>query len=154
MSSQPPPVLTELKLNAAIKKIVNSAVERGKTISVAYVDELGKPHLSFRGSVQVYGDAQLAIWVRDAKGGILKAVGKNPNLVLLYGDLDPATKAFMTFHGRGRVDNSDAVRRTVYGNSPKVEQDLDKDQGGIPLIIDLDSVDGFVTGVGVLKMRR
>jgi hypothetical protein len=44
------------------------------------------------------------------------------------------------------------VRRKVFDDSPEVERNMDKDRKGVPLIIDLDSVDGFFGG-NVLKMR-
>ena len=149
-----PPVLTELKLTPALKELVNSALQRGRMLSVAYVSPDGKPELSFRGSVQAYSDTQLAIWVRNPEGGIVKAVSSgHPHIALLYGELGKDSKAFVAFRGRGHVDSAPAVRKAVYNNSPELERDLDKGQKGVPLVIDLDSVEG-VFGGAVLKMRR
>lgn len=149
-----PPVLTELKLTPPLKETINTALERGRMLSVAYVSPDGRPELSFRGSVQAFSDTQLAIWVRNPEGGILAAVGGgHAHISLLYGELRPDFKAFVSFRGRGRIDNSPDARRKVYGNSPELERNLDKEQKGLPLIIDLDSVDGFFGGA-VLKMRR
>jgi hypothetical protein len=153
-TQQTPAVLTELKLSPALKETVNTALERGRMISVAYVSPEGRPELSFRGSVQAYSDDQLAIWVRNPEGGILKAVESgHPHIVLLYGELGAQSKAFVTFRGRGRAEPSESVRRKVYDDSPKGERDMDKDRRGVALIIDLDSVDGFFGGSS-LKMRR
>lgn len=149
-----PPVLTQLKLSPALKETVNTALARGRMISVAYVSPEGRPELSFRGSVQAYSDSQLAIWVRNPEGGILKAVTSgHPDIVLLYGELGAQSKAFLTFRGRGRVESLESVRRKVYDDSPEIERDMDKDRKGVALIIDLDSVDG-VFGGSILKMRR
>jgi len=149
-----PPVLTELKLTPALRELVNGALERGRMLSVAYVSADGRPELSFRGSVQAFSDTQLAIWARNPEGGILAAVrGGRPHIALLYGEIRPESKAFVTFRGRGHIDNTEAVRRKVYDGSPEVERNLDKDRKGVPLVIDLDSVDGFFQGT-VLKMRR
>ncbi len=148
-----PPVLTELKLSPALKETVNTALARGRMMSVAYVSPEGRPELSFRGSVQAYSDTQLAIWVRDPAGGILKAVASgHPHIALLYGELGAQSKAFVTFRGRGRVESSESVRRKVYDATPEAERNLDKDRKGVPLIIDLDSVDGYFGG-NVLKVR-
>ncbi len=149
-----PQVLTELKLPSALKDTINSALERGRMLAVAYVSADGRPELSFRGSVQAYSDTQLAIWVRNPEGGILAAVrnGK-PHITLLYGELRPDSKAFVTFRGRGKIESSESARRTVYEHSPELERNLDKERRGLPLIIDLDSVDGIFGG-SVLKMRR
>ena len=152
--STPAPGNTELKLSAAIKDTVNSALGNGRMMSVAYVSPEGRPELSFRGSVQAYSDTQLAIWVRNPEGGIVKAVASgHPHIALLYGELGAQSKAFLTFRGRGHIDNSEAVRRKVYDSSPEIERNLDKDRKGVPLIIDLDSVEGFFGGA-MFKMRR
>ncbi len=152
MTTPPPP--TEIKLTPAIKETVNGALGRGRMLSVAYVSPEGRPELSFRGSTQAYSDNQLAIWVRNPEGGILAAVrnGK-PHITLLYGELRPDSKAFVTFRGRGKIESSESARRTVYEHSPELERNLDKERRGLPLIIDLDSVDGIFGG-SVLKMRR
>jgi hypothetical protein len=148
-----PPVLTELKLSPALKETVNTALARGRMMSVAYVSPQGRPELSFRGSVQAYSDTQLAIWVRNPEGGILKALTSgHPHIALLYGDLGAQSKAFVTFRGRGRVESSEPVRRKVYDDSPEGERNLDKDRKGVALIIDPHSVDGIFGG-NLLKMR-
>jgi hypothetical protein len=152
-TQQTPPVLTELKLTDQIKQIVDGALARRCPIGFTYVDTNGRPSLSFRGSVLVYGDAQLAIWIRNPHDGIVNAIAKNPEVALLYGDLDPEARAFITFHGRGRFDSDESVRRRVYDSSPEVERDRDKERKGAALIIDLDSVDGLIPG-SLLKMRR
>ena len=155
MATQPtPPPATELKLSPALKETVNTALERGRMISVAYVSPDGRPELSFRGSVQAYSDTQLAIWVRNPEGGILKAATSgHPHIALLYGELGAQSKAFVTFRGRGHLESSESVRRKVYDDSPKIERDMDKDRNGVALIIDLDSVTGFFGG-GALNMHR
>ena len=154
MTTQPTPaVLTELKLSPALKETINTALARGRMMSVAYVSPEGRPELSFRGSVRAYSDTQLAIWVRNPEGGIVKAVASgHPHITLLYGELDAQSKAFLTFRGRGHIESSEVVRRNVYDDSPELERNLDKDRKGAPLIIDLDSVDGFLGG-NILKMR-
>jgi len=153
MTQQTPPVLSELKLTDQIRQIVDGALMRGRPISLAYVDAAGRPSLSFRGSTQVFDETRLAIWIRNAHDGILGAVAKNPEVALLYSDLDPQSRAVVTFHGRARFDRNEAVARQVYDSSPEAERDRDKERKGLALIIDLDSVDGFIPGY-LLKMRR
>ena len=147
------PTLTELKLSAEMKHAIDSASTSGKTIVIAYVDESGAPHLSYRGSTQAYSDTQLAVWVRNPQGRILSATSQNPAVALMYGNFEPSARGFMTFRGRAHVDGSDETRRRVYERSPEGERNLDKERAGVALIIDLDSVEGFFGGA-VLKMRR
>lgn len=148
-----PPVLTELKLSADMKQAINTALESGRAIAIAYVDESGAPHLSFRGSTQAYSDTQLAIWVRNPQGGILSATKKNPAVALIYANHDPKARGFMSIRGRARIDESAEARRRVYEQAPEGERNLDKERKGVPLIIDLDSIEGFFGGAR-LQMRR
>jgi hypothetical protein len=59
----------------------------------------------------------------------------------------------MLFRGRARIDESAEARRRVYEQAPEGERNLDKEKKGVPLIIDLDSVEGFFGGAR-LQMRR
>jgi hypothetical protein len=149
----PFPTLTELKLSAEMKRAVNTALETGRAVVVAYVDETGAPQLSFRGSTQAYSDTQLAIWVRNPEGRILSATRKNPAVSLIYGNFDPNARGFMVFRGRARVGSSEQERREVYEQAPEGERKLDKERKGVALIIDLESVEGFFGGAR-LQMRR
>src|SRR3984957_18095396 len=63
-NQQTPPELIELKLSSALKEAVNTALARGRMLSVAYVSPEGLPELSFRGRVPGYGGPALAIRAR------------------------------------------------------------------------------------------
>ncbi len=147
------PSSSSLKLTDAMKELVNGALGRGKPVAVSYVDENLQPHLSYRGTVQSFGDSQLALWARDPAGGIAGAIARNPSLVLLYGDFNSENRAFLTFRGRGRVDNDETVRRTVFESSHPAEQERDKERKGVAIIVDLDSVSGLIDG-GFVKLSR
>jgi hypothetical protein len=136
-----------------MKHAVNTALETGRAVAIAYVDENGAPQLSFRGSTQAYGDTQLAIWVRNPQGRILEATRSNPAVALIYGNFDPNARGFMVFRGRARIDESTDARRRVNEQAPEGERNLDKERKGVALIIDLDSVEGFFGGAR-LQMRR
>src|SRR5438067_11544181 len=95
---------SELKLPASLGPTLAAALMNGKPVSLAYTDETGKPHISFRGSVQQFSDGQLAFWQREPHSGVAVAIAANPHLALLYGDLNPETRAVLTFTGRARID--------------------------------------------------
>jgi hypothetical protein len=147
-----PPVLTELKLSADMKKAVDTAFERKKPIVISYIEN-DAPKLSFRGSTQAFSDTALAIWVRMPDGPILEGVKKNPAVSLIYGDFRADGRDFMIFRGKARIDKSEAVRKRVYESAHAFEQSQDKERKGNALIIDLDSVEGFFGGA-LLKMKR
>ena len=153
---QPLPTITELKLNDAIRTLVNGAFMRGRPMSFAYTDDDGTPNLSLRGTLQVYSDTQMALWARNPEGGLLRAIGKHAVVTALYVEIDwanPGSRAFLTFRGRGRVDATDAGRKTVYENSPERERDADKERKGSAIIVDLDSVTGVIPGARVAMKR-
>lgn len=150
---QAPEPLTELKLNDQIKQMVNGAYGAGKPVIVAYVDENGQPSLSFRGSTHAYSDNQLAIWARNPEGGLQKALAKNPRVTLLFRDPGPENRAMLQFRGVAHIENSPDIREKVYNSIPEGEQNADRDKKGMPVIIDLERVDGFMPGARV-AMRK
>ncbi len=152
MATQPPPApLTEMKLTDEIKTAVNNSFTSGKPMLFAYVDGDGQPSLSYRGSAYAYSDNQLAIWVRNPDGGMLKAMGANNRITAMY--RDPETRASMQFRGKAKVDASDETREKLYNAIPEPERNADKEKKGSAVIIDLDRVDGFMPGVR-MAMRR
>jgi predicted pyridoxine 5'-phosphate oxidase superfamily flavin-nucleotide-binding protein len=143
--------LTEMKLTDEIKDAVNNALANRTPIVVAYVDEDGQPSLSFRGSTQAYSDTQLAIWVRNPEGGLLKSLEKNNRITLFY--RDPEKRMTLQFRGRATIQNDDATRDKVYSNAPEVERNADREKKGFPIVIDLHRVDGVMPGIRV-QMRK
>jgi hypothetical protein len=57
------------------------------------------------------------------------------------------------FRGRARIDEGAEARRRVYEQAPEGERNLDKERKGVPLIIDLVSVEGFFGGAR-LQMKK
>jgi hypothetical protein len=133
-----------------VKQRINNALANDTPICVSYVDERGRPHLSLRGSTQVFSDTQLSIWARTPKG-LGEAIERNPNLTLLY--RDNVTRSTLVFQGRAHIDASEAVRRRVFESSPEVEQNHETWASGVAVIIDLEQVDG-ATPEGRVRMRR
>ena len=152
--SKPPADSTELRLTESMQQAINSAFGIGKPVAIAYVDEQDSPQLSFRGSTQAFGDRALAIWVRNPEGRILPSIARNPAVALIYGDFNPNGRRFLIMRGRARVDGSNAVRQQVYNSAHEFERSQDKDQKGVALVIELDSVEGFFDGVRQTMRRR
>jgi hypothetical protein len=128
-----------IELNDEIRQAVNGAFDARNPVVLGYVGDDGAPHLSFRGSTQVFGSDRLAVWVRDPNAGLAKSVANHPRVTLLYRSSEP--RRLLTFKGRARLDPS--ANDTVYANSPKGERDRDPEKKGIALIIELDEVFGF-----------
>jgi hypothetical protein len=147
----PPPPVTDVRFTDDIKETIMGAYGAGAPALVAYVDSDGQPSLSIRGSTQVYSDDQIAIWVRNPDGGLPTALKANPRVSLMI--RIPETRATLNIRGRARLDNSDEVRQKVYSTAPENEQKADPDKKGIPLILDVDRLDGR-TPAGAYRMVR
>ena len=127
-----------IELTDEMRQAINNALADRLPIIVSYVDAEGQPSVSLRGSTQVFGSDQLAIWVRNPNGGVLSAIAVNPKMALFY--RNPGERLAWQFHGRAQRDDSEDVRRTVYDNSPEGERNADPDQKGVAVIIDIDRV--------------
>ena len=138
-----------IEIDDDMKRTVNGAIESHHPMVLAYVGDDGAPQVSYRGSTQVFGKDQLAVWVRNPNAGLAQAVRHQPRVTLLYGSADPPR--LFTFKGRARLDAS--ANDIVYANSPKGERDHDPDKKGVALIIDLDEVFGF-GATGPVRLTR
>jgi hypothetical protein len=107
-------------------------------VIMSYVDADGQPHISFRGTAQVYSSDQLAVWARNPEGGLPSAVGVSPKVSLLY--RDPETRLSWQFLGRARIEDDEAARNVIYDASPEFERKADPDRKGKALVIDVDKV--------------
>jgi general stress protein 26 len=130
-----------LKLPPEVKARIDNALKERHPILISYVDEAGQPNVTFRGSTQAYSDDQLAIWVRNAGGKMLRSIERNPKVALMYRDED--AKATYTFQGRARIEPDEAARQKIYATMAQVERDHDFAHLGVALIIDLDLVEGY-----------
>lgn len=151
MRPAPPPPVTPLALTDAMREAVAGALANGTPVLVAYVDEDGAPHMSPRGTVQPYSDTQLALWVRDRSGGLLRAIAANPRMALFY--RDPAARTTYQFAGRAHVEEDRAARDAVFAGSPAVERNADARRLGAAVIVDLDRIEGNDPG-GRVRMQR
>jgi hypothetical protein len=114
---------------------LNGALANGTPVCVCYVDETGQPQQSLRGSTLVYSPTQMAIWLRNAEGGLTKALTTNPKLSLLY--RDSKTRSTIVIQGRAHIATDEETRRRLYEMTPEVEQFHDTARNGAALIIDV-----------------
>jgi hypothetical protein len=131
-----------LDLTGGISEAIDGAALRGKTAVLGYVGDDGYAAISFRGSLQVLGETQLAFWSRKREGGVVDAIGTDPKVsVLYYGGPDGPGPMFLSFHGLAHVDAD--VNETVYGGMIEGERNQDPDRGGVAVVIDVQTVQGF-----------
>lgn len=128
-----------------LRGLINSARVNNTPFSVTYVDGEGKPHSSFRGSVCVLSGTQVALWSRDAQGGLPRALATNPHLSLVYNDLRGG--GMITILGTAHVEADEEIRRKVYETGPEVEQTHDTGRAGAAIVVDIDSLQSFAGGL-------
>ena len=138
-------------LTGEIAEAIDGAVLRGHALVVGYVDDAGYASMSFRGSTQVYGPQQLAIWARKRNDGLVAAIGERPKVTLLYYDREGPGAKYLSIYGNAHVDES--ANDTVYGSMVDPERGQDPERKGVAVIVDVDSVNGFGAH-GPLDMQR
>jgi Pyridoxamine 5'-phosphate oxidase len=142
----------QLRLTDEIKSAVNGALDNQTPMMIAYSDDDGEIHLSFRGTIQAYSHDQLAVWARDPGGGLPRHVVSHPKVTLFYHD--PKTRTTYTFYGRARMADDPDARTAVFENSHPREQQADFRRRGVAMIVDLDRVEGRAPSGRVLMLRR
>jgi general stress protein 26 len=147
----PPPEPVPVHITEGMRAAVNGALGNQTPVMVAYVDRDGQPHLSFRGTTQVFSDDQLALWIRNPQGGLVAAIEHNPRLALFY--RDPASRTAYQFHGRAHAEHDAATADKVYSNSPEVERNMDPNRNGAPVVVDLDRIEGRDASGQVVMVR-
>jgi hypothetical protein len=148
--AQPPAQQTDTIPDTA-RGLINGALRNNTPMSVAYVDEEGKPSLSLRGSVQVYSPTQLSIWMRQKTGGMAAAVAKNPNVALLYRDSN--NRSTLVVQGVAHVETDPEICARVWNLIGDVEQKHETHESGCALIIDVTKMQGGTPRGGV-RMQR
>jgi len=139
------------RIPESAKVLINNARMNNTPFVVAHVDENGAPVVTFRGSVQVLDDHRLCAWIRQASGGIVKSLAKNPAVALAYRD---GSRAMLLVQGRASIDTSEEMKARVYELTPEVEQNHDPARKGVPMIIEIDRMQGFSTGGEPVRMVR
>ena len=155
--SADPVTLTELKINDALNRRISEAyVPNDWPIVVAYVDPEGRPGVSYRGSLVVVSESQLGFWARNGEGGTASALGENPNFTALYREPSPdhgRSMAVVTFRGKAHIETAGHLRDQVWEMMPQRERESDAEKKGVAVIIDLESVTGFIPGFRLQMLK-
>lgn len=132
-------------MDAALRERFDQALAQKHPMSLAYVDEDGRPHLSLRGSIRTFGPDRLCLWARSAEEGLAVAVRSNPHVALLF--RDESARATYQLRGRAHVATDEATRSAVFEGCPVIERQHDFARLGAAVIIELDLVEGYA-GLG------
>ena len=142
----------KLDLTGEVATAIDGAAERGHPVVLGYIAPNGNPALSFRGSAQVLGPDQLAVWARKPAEGVAIEIAAKPNVSLLYYEREGPGPKFLSIRGRARVDAS--VSDVVYDQMIEGERKSDPERAGVAIVIDVDLVQGFSAESGPFLMER
>jgi hypothetical protein len=120
----------------AISTAINTAAERTRAMSLAYVADGGQPQISARGSIHVHGPQQLAMWSRSRQNGLIASLPVRPKVAALYvaaRDMPPPW--YLALDGTARID--EASNDAVYARISQFERDHDPERTGVAVIIDV-----------------
>jgi hypothetical protein len=147
----PRPMASPLIIDESIRAVIDGAFDLGSPFVVAYVDADGRPHASFRGTVQSHGDDTIALWVRDRNGGLLRGIAMNPNVALLY--RDSASRSQYEITGRAREVDIEDERHRIFERCAAFERGLDPAMRGAAVVVDVDSLLGGLPAQQVYLRR-
>lgn len=139
-----------IELSEEMTERLATAIDNQKTLTAAYVDIDGMPHISFYGSTHVHAVDALAIWVRNPAGALLTTLPEHPHIAFIYGDI--GARVYYTFEGRCRVETDEAECERVYREMHPIERQFDPDKNGVAVVIDLDRVTSL--GVGGKEVQE
>jgi hypothetical protein len=135
-----PPEPTALRLTGQIKNAVNGALDNHTPVLIAYTDDTGQVHLSYRGTVQPHGEHGLALWAREPDGGLPRNITARPQVTLFYHD--PASRTTYSFYGRARIEHDPAARTRIFEGSHPRERQMDFRRHGVAIVVDLGKIEG------------
>jgi len=121
-----------------IRGRIDGALNSLKTLTASYVDEHGKPHISFYGSTHFHSPDTLAIWARNPDSPLLRTLATRPYMAFIYGDIQD--RVYCTLEGKGRVITADEARQRVYDQMHPIERQFDAAMKGTAIAIDLERV--------------
>jgi len=134
----PPPAAAD-RFPAVVRTAINGALANGTPIVMGYAGKDGAPVLSLRGSTQVYGDAELCMWVRNPKGGFVDAARAGQPVSLLY--RDSSRRMTLVMSGRASIAEGPA-RDRVWSLIPEVEKRHDPPRNGVAVLIKIQRCQG------------
>ena len=141
-----------LDLTGEIASAIDGAALRGATLALAYVRDDLSPAVSFRGSTQVHGPTELALWVRKRDSGLLAAISERPRVSMVYyGGPDGPGPMFLSIEGRARV--APEVNDEVWAAMIDGERQQDPGRNGVAVLIEVDIVTG-ASHDGFFKQAR
>jgi len=133
-----------IKMTPLMKELLDKALADGTPCLVGTASKEGRPQISPKGSVAVFGDDTLCYWERSHRSS-QRRIGENPFVTVYY--RNPARKenpyraGCIRFHGKARLVTGGPERDKAWDLTNHEEQSKDPEKKGAAVIIDLDLVE-------------
>lgn len=133
-----------IKITPMMKELLDSALADGTPCLIGTASKDGRPQISPKGSVAVFGDDKLCYWERSHRTSQAR-IGENPNVTVYY--RNPARKenpyraGCIRFHGKARVVTGGPERDRAWELTNHEEQSKDLQKKGAAVLIDLDRIE-------------
>ena len=120
-----------------MQKLIDNALTDRVACFLGTASREGRPQISMKGSVMVYGPETLAYWERS-KRTALENVAENPQVVIFY--RNPEKRINWRFHGAATVYEMGTVREDVMSRTVKAELDRDPERQGVAVLVRVDRI--------------
>lgn len=127
-------------MSPQVRRRLDRAMAEGAPVTVGYVDDEGAPALTLRSSVQTYDDTTLCLWIRDAGGGLARAIAAGRPIAFLY--RHNPSRTTLTGRGRGEIVADARLRRLIYDSVPEADQRHDPALAGAAALIHVETLRG------------
>lgn len=134
-----------IKLTPLMAELLASALSDGVPCLVGTATKDGRPQISPKGSVAVFGDRTLSYWERSHRSSQARLL-ENPRVVVYYRNAARASQipyraSAIRFHGMARIVESGPDHERAWSLMNAEEQGKDPDRKGVAVLIDVDLVE-------------
>ena len=126
-----------IEITSEMKELIDNALSDKYPCIVGTASSDALPNVSYKGSVMVFSDTELAFWERARKGGFSQ-LSDNPNIVVMYRNTE--LRKSWRFYGNVTIYDSGEIRDQVLEKTVQLELDRDPDRLGVAVIIKVTKI--------------
>ena len=126
-----------IEITSEMKELIDNALSDKYPCIVGTSTSDGIPNVSYKGSVMVFSETELAFWERARKGGFAQLTD-NPNIVVMYRNTELGKS--WRFYGKATIYDSGNIRDEVLEKIVQPELDRDPDRLGVAVVINVTKI--------------
>ena len=126
-----------IEITSEMKALIDNALSDKYPCIVGTASSDGLPNVSYKGSVMVFSETELAFWERTRKGGFAQLTD-NPNIVVMYRNTE--LRKSWRFYGEVTIYDSGEIKDQVLEKTVQPELDRDPDRLGVAVVIKVTKI--------------